>query len=178
MLGAVKTRASGGSLRLMWFIQNAWSKQLRSWGAWTRGRARHIRGNALTTAAIAAIVACGPASAKAACTKVPISMPKDRILLTHTTLRVPAGSTVYVVLIKNEGLNGPGFPWQTPRSSNNNVLAPVQLCKTDRPSSLTLTVTGFRAVKPGKATLTAPLVRRWRSRTNRPRPASDRVTVT
>lgn len=128
---------------------------------------------AMTTVGVAA---CGT-SAHAACSKVPTSIPNDRLLTSGTMLQVPVGATVYVVLIKYESLDGPGFPWQRPSSSDRAVLAPLRLCRHNGVSSLPLTVTGFRAVKRGKATITASLATRWRSLTNRPRPAIDHVIV-
>jgi len=159
-------------------LEAALSKPVNSRRRRIAFRFRRIRLSAtLTVVTIAVIAACGPPSASAACTTVPKTIPTDRLLTTGTTLRVPAGSTVYVVLVEEEGLNGPGFPWQKPSSSNRNVLAPVHLCRSDDDSSLPTTVAAFRAVGHGEATVTAPLARRWRSQTNKPRPAIDHVTV-
>lgn len=139
------------------------------------GRAHRRKVGRLLAVTAAGVAAYGT-SAQAACVKLPTSLPNDRVLMTWTTLRVPVGATVYVELIETEGLDGPGFPWQKASSSDRSVLAPVQLCKPGR-SSLPLTVTAFRAVHRGKATITATLSPRWRSLPNRPGPAMDHVTV-
>ena len=89
------------------------------------------------------------------------------------------GAIVYVVLVEWAAYSGPGFPWLTPTSSDPRVLAPVRLCKRTGASSLPLTVTGFRAVRPGEATLSARLTPGWRAlrAKTKPQPALDYVTV-
>lgn len=67
------------------------------------------------------------------------------------------------------------FPWETPRSSTLRVLAPVRTCALRGASSLAETVTAFRAVGVGSASLVAPLVPAWRSA--RYRPPVFRTTV-
>lgn len=136
---------------------------------------------AVGAAAAVALAVCAP-STMAACSRVPRSIPRDQLLTGHTTLRVRPGRTVYVVLVESENLLQPGFPtvfpWQRPSSSNPNVLAPVRVCKSHSPSSLPLTTTAFRALKPGKATVAAAIAPQWRSRANKPRPSVDHVIVT
>ncbi len=139
------------------------------------GRACRRKVGLLFVITAVGVAACGT-SAHAACVKLPTSLPNDRVLMTWTTLQVPVGATVYVELIETEGLDGPGLPWQKPSSSDRSVLAPVHLCNPG-PSSLPLTVTAFRAVHRGKATIIATLSPRWRSLPNRPGPAMDHVTV-
>jgi hypothetical protein len=108
---------------------------------------------------------------------VPQSFPNNRLLTSGTRLTVPVGAIVFVALVEAEEYDGPGFPWLAPTSSDSTVLAPVHLCARTGASSLALTVTGFRAVRPGEATLSAPLAPAWRSLKLRPQPAVDWVTV-
>lgn len=128
-------------------------------------------------AVIVGVAACA-GSARAACVRVPQTIPDDRLLTSGTNLELPVGATVFVVLVEPEMYSiGPGFPWMTPTSSNPAVLTPIRLCKSVRLSTLPLTVTGFRAVRPGTATITASLSARWRTRKTKPQPAIDHVTV-
>ena len=114
-----------------------------------------------------------------ACVAAPQPTPVNRLLTSGTRLTVPVGAVVYVVLVEWAQYSGPGFPWRTPASSHPGVLARVRLCKLTGASSLPLTVTGFRAVRPGTATVSAPLTRRWQAlkRRPKPQPAVDFVTV-
>lgn len=130
-----------------------------------------------------AVAACGTSSAHTRIT-VPQSIPNNRLLTSGTTLTVPVGTIVYVVLVEAEeyeighvGAESPGFPWLTPTSSDRTVLAPVHLCKQTVASSLASTVTGFRAPRRGSATLTAPLAPGWRTGKIKPRAAADRVRI-
>jgi hypothetical protein len=123
------------------------------------------------------IAGCGTSSTHA-CVTVPQSIPDSRLLTNGTKLTVPVGAIVYVALVEAEEYSsGPGFPWLTPVTSNRAVLVPVRLCKRTGASSLAVTVTGFRALRPGKAMLTAALAPRWRSLQTSPKPSLNRVTV-
>jgi hypothetical protein len=141
---------------------------------------RRLRGAGLLVAISAVgIAACGGPgrSASAPCLKVPTTIPNDRLLTNNTKLRVPVGATVYVVLVQSEGYSGPGFPWQRPSSSDRAVLAPVRICRQTVTSTLPLSVSGFRAVNRGQATIAASLSAQWRSVTHKPQPAIDHVIV-
>jgi hypothetical protein len=123
------------------------------------------------------VAACGGSSPHS-CVTVPETIPDTSLLTNGTQLTVRVSAIVYVELVESASYPaGPGFPWLTPRSSDPSVLAPVHLCTRTGASSLALTVTGFRAIHPGTATLNAPLTPRWRSiRTKPPRFLSS-VTV-
>lgn len=123
------------------------------------------------------IASCGTSSSHT-CVAVPQTITDNRLITNGSNLTVPVGAIVYVVLVEADSFtSGPGFPWLTPKSSDRTVLAPVHLCKLTRASTLPRTVTGFRALHRGHATVTAPLTPRWRSFKTRPQPARDSVTV-
>jgi hypothetical protein len=53
------------------------------------------------------------------------TIPNNRLITSSANLTVPVGAVVYVVLVEAEDYtSGPGFPWLTPTSSNQAVLAP------------------------------------------------------
>jgi hypothetical protein len=131
----------------------------------------------LCTTVVLGMTACGTSLAYA-CVTVPQTIPSNRLITGGTKLTVPVGAIVYVVLVEPENdAGGPGFPWLTPTSSNRRVLAPVHLCKRTGSSSLPNTVTGFRARRHGKASVTARIARPWRALKTRPRPARAAVRV-
>ena len=71
-------------------------------------------------------------------------------------LHVKNGAVVWVVLA------GPASwassPWRQPASSNVSVLRSVPFCSPLGPSSAPLNWTVFRALRPGRAVITAPLL--------------------
>lgn len=74
------------------------------------------------------------------------------------------GQVVYVTLEEPAEIEPApsSFPWPTPRSSNTKVLVQAPICKDpELITSEALTVTAFRAVGAGTATVTAPLSRAW-----------------
>lgn len=131
----------------------------------------------LCAVAVLGIGACGGSSGDS-CVTVPEPISSASLITNGTKLTVRVGAIVYVVLVQSASYTaGPGFPWLTPRSSDLTVFAPLHLCKRTGASSLPLSVTGFRAVHPGTATLTAPLAPPWRSLKTRPSSSRSSVTV-
>jgi hypothetical protein len=91
--------------------------------------------------------------------------PAGSYLANGAHVTVDAGQIVYVELIEpaEPGLTPSSFPWPTPKSSNPEVLLPVPICKyPELITSEPVTVTAFRAVGPGTATISAPLERAWK----------------
>jgi len=127
--------------------------------------------------ALAVISGCG--SQQTTCVTAPTgSIPIDRLVTTDTRLTVPVNAIVYIGLVEpEEYTTHPGFPWLTPRTSARTVLAPVRLCKLTA-TSLPESLTAFKALRPGTATLTARLAPGWPgSLKPRLQPAQDSVTV-
>lgn len=86
-------------------------------------------------------------------------------------LTVQAGTVVYVELVEAEmylpwspGTKPPprAFPWGTAHSSDPSVLRRVALCPSEQVSTLPVVAYAFRALRPGTATLAAPIVPAWR----------------
>lgn len=78
----------------------------------------------------------------------------SRIWENHRAIRVNRGQVVTVQLGTGEG--APEWPWKDPITSNASVLVPLPLCA--NPPAITtipVTLTPFKAVGPGKATITA-----------------------
>ena len=120
---------------------------------------------------------CSEASARS-CTRVPQTIPDNRLVADNKKLTVPVGAIVFDVQVEAaEYTSSPGFPWLKPTSSDLAVLAPVRLCKSTGVSSLPVRVTAFRAKRRGSATLAASLAPQWRSVKLKPRPSSARITV-
>ena len=82
-----------------------------------------------------------------------------RVWENHRTVTVRRGTIVTVELWTGAPGEGQGWPWQPPVSSNQAVLVPMDLCP-DSPNFTTvpLTLTPFKAVIPGRATITAPVL--------------------
>jgi hypothetical protein len=87
------------------------------------------------------------------------------------TLTVQVGAVVYVELVEaEEYLSWPAgtkppprvFPWAAARSSDHRVLERVALCPGREVSTLPVMVYAFRALRPGTATLTAPIATAWK----------------
>jgi hypothetical protein len=95
----------------------------------------------------------------------PSPAPSGRELANGANLTVDEGQVVYVTLEEPEEIEPApnSFPWPTPKSSNTKILAPAPICKyPERITSEALTVTAFRAIGTGTATVTAPLSRAWK----------------
>src|SRR5579862_9816373 len=120
---------------------------------------------AIAASAALATAGCGGAieNHSSGCEKTPQSIPTRAIVEGGTSVTIPRGGLIYVVLIEGPEY-GPQFPWGAVRSSNHGVLTPVALCPRSVSSSLATTVSAFRATAPGSATLTAPLVAYYRTR--------------
>ena len=157
--------------------------------------ARIPRRRALLALGLVGLIAgCGAsAPTSKGCVEVPENIPNLASWGLHPT--VDRGEIVYVAVDESAGyesgvyltqskraLARPDarlynlFPWETPRSSTLSVLAPGRTCPLSGASSLAETVTAFRAVGAGSASLVAPLVPAWRSA--RYRPPVFRTTVT
>jgi hypothetical protein len=87
------------------------------------------------------------------------------------TVTVNVGAVVYVELVEAEKYLSwtagtkpppPVFPWAGARSSNPDVLRAVALCPNRRLSTLPVALYAFRTLRPGTATLEAPIVAAWR----------------
>lgn len=87
------------------------------------------------------------------------------------TVAVKVGAVVYVELVEAEkylawtqGTKPPPrlFPWAAARSSNPRVLRRVALCPSGGLSTLPIEDYAFRALRPGTATLTAPIATAWK----------------
>jgi hypothetical protein len=83
-----------------------------------------------------------------------------------TRLTVRPGTVVWVELVEPEAdtILRTAFPWRTPASSDQGVISAVSLCKHSWVTSLPVTITAFRALRPGTATLEVALTRSWRGR--------------
>jgi hypothetical protein len=87
------------------------------------------------------------------------------------TLTVRVGAVVYVELVESEkylsrsaGTKPPPreFPWAAARSSDAGILKRVALCPGREVSTLPIVAYAFRALRPGMATLTAPIAPAWK----------------
>jgi hypothetical protein len=87
------------------------------------------------------------------------------------TLTVKVGAVVYVELVEAEkylswptGTKPPPrvFPWAAAHSSDPSLLRHVALCPSREVSTLPIVVYAFRALRPGTATLTAPIATAWK----------------
>jgi len=96
---------------------------------------------------------------------VPHNYPTGSQLANGANRTVDKGQVLYIVLDEPEETGTPptSFPWPTPTSSNFRVLTRVPLCKYLNVSAEALTVTAFRALRDGTATVTAPLSRAWQT---------------
>jgi hypothetical protein len=133
-------------------------------------------------AASVAVLACPGFSgarqarvAHALCVNVSHGIPRgDKIIASGTHAHVAPGAIVFVVLVEPAaytGLGYPGvFPWLTSSSSNPRVLRPVPICSEKNLPASTLPVreAAFRAERPGRAFLSAPLERAWREAPRNP----------
>jgi len=126
---------------------------------------------AVTACAIAAVACAGCGSSRpalsGACVTVPAAYTSRDLVVDGGTISVRRGAVVFVALVEPErydtGGYPAGFPWAAPVSSDRGVLEPVRVCKPVRAYTLPLTVSAFRAMGTGSATLAAPLATGWRS---------------
>ncbi|MGA9876879.1 MAG: hypothetical protein WBQ21_13845 [Solirubrobacteraceae bacterium] len=81
------------------------------------------------------------------------------------------GAIVYVELVEAEKYISwpagtkpppPVFPWAAARSSDPSVLRHVALCPNREVSTLPVVIYAFRTLRPGAATLTAPIATAWK----------------
>jgi hypothetical protein len=130
----------------------------------------------------AALTASAVSAAPAGhCRPLPQSIPLGRLVQDGSHARVRVGAIVYVVLGVPEKYDEPrfprAFPWLAPSSSAPRVLAPVALCQRTGAATLRVKVAAFRAVRPGRAALLAPLSRPWRGLHTRLHPYRASVRV-
>jgi hypothetical protein len=134
-----------------------------------------MRASALILSVVVAlgVAACGGSSPRRSTRPsargcAPRNIPAGRSLASGRTLVIRSGVVVYVALVEPEKYASEpypqSFPWLEPSSSNSRVLTSIPLCGHINVSSLPLTVTAFRAGRPGSATLLAPLAPAWRSK--------------
>ncbi len=83
-----------------------------------------------------------------------------------TRLTVRPGAVVWVELVEPEAdtILRTAFPWRTRASSDPRVISAVSLCKHFWVMSLPVTITAFRALRPGTATIDVALTSTWRGR--------------
>jgi hypothetical protein len=105
------------------------------------------------------------------CVRSPTRLPPSIAPESGTTLTVHLGTVVYVELVEaEEYLSWPAgtkppprvFPWAGARSSDPRVLQRVLLCPSRGISTLPVVVYAFRALRPGTATLIAPVAPAWK----------------
>jgi hypothetical protein len=108
------------------------------------------------------------------CVRYPARLPPSIAPGGGATLTVQVGTVIYVVLVEAEkylswpaGTKPPPrvFPWAAARSSQRRVLEHAALCASREVSTLPVVVYAFRALRPGTATLTAPIAPAWRRAT-------------
>jgi hypothetical protein len=105
------------------------------------------------------------------CVRSPARLPSSIAPKGGATLTVQVGAVVYVELVEaEEYLSWPAgteppprvFPWTAARSSDTRVLERVALCPSREMFTLPVVVYAFRALRPGTATLTAPIAPAWK----------------
>jgi hypothetical protein len=105
------------------------------------------------------------------CVRSPARLPPSIAPESGATLTVQVGAVVYVELVEaEEYLSWPAgtkppprvFPWAAARSSDPRVLERVALCPSRGVFTLPVVVYAFRALRPGTATLTAPITPAWK----------------
>ena len=125
---------------------------------------RSRRTLALSGLAAVSVAGCGSGHGDP-CVAVPQSPP---VIAAGATVHAPVGAVLWVELVEAFQYSGGGyptsFPWLTPVSSDQGVLRPVRLCRNRNVYSLPVTITAFRAVGDGDATLLAKLAAPWRGR--------------
>jgi hypothetical protein len=139
-----------------------------------------MRSAVLAFAAAAVVLLSGSGSSSAANCISPSRLPHARYVANGVTTSVRVGALIEVELVEPALPTGypSSFPWVTPRSTNAHVLVAVALCPHhSAPSSLAVSITLFRAVHAGRATVSARVARAWQSGRSWPRPFSARVTV-
>jgi hypothetical protein len=117
---------------------------------------RALTGLALCTGAVALLgTGCG-AGSQLSCVREPQTL--SPFAGSGSRISVRVGTVLYA--IEAVGMeSAPGFPWPAPTSSDPRVLRYVPLCRSG-PPRITMEperVTAFRAVRPGMATLFAPV---------------------
>jgi hypothetical protein len=105
------------------------------------------------------------------CVRSPARFPWSIAPESGATLTVKVGAVVYVELVEAEkylswptGTKPPPrvFPWAAAHSSDPSVLRRVALCPSREVSTLPIMAYAFRGLRPGKATLTAPIAPAWK----------------
>jgi hypothetical protein len=109
--------------------------------------------------------------AVAGCVRSPVTFVPSIAPENGATLTVEVGTVVYVELVEAEkylswrtGTKPPPrvFPWAAARSSDPSVLQRMALCPSRAVSTLPIVAYAFRALRPGTATLTAPIAPAWK----------------
>lgn len=133
------------------------------WSVVAARGARSRRTLALSALAVLCLAGCG--SGNNPCAAVPETPP---LVAAGAAVHVPVGAVIWVELVEYEKYSSTayprGFPWLTPTSADRNVLKPVPLCTRRAMYSLPVSLTAFRAVGRGNATLLAKLAPPWRGR--------------
>jgi hypothetical protein len=135
-----------------------------------------------------ALLTLGPGAAAdglvahaSSCRVAPQTLPPGSRAAGGKTIRVHVGGIAYVVLVEPERYTlrpyPAEFPWRAPTSSDPRVLAAVHLCPQQGITSLLVRVAAFRAIRAGRAVLTAQLTPAWRRVRNGLRAYGARVTV-
>jgi hypothetical protein len=139
---------------------------------------RRLSTLALGGLAVLCVARCGSGQG-GPCLAVPQTFPQNRLVPAGATVHAPVGAVLWVALVESANYSATryprSFPWLKPISSDQGVLRPVRLCRLRGMYSLPETITAFRSVGSGQATLLAKLAPPWRGRTHRLR--SYRATV-
>ena len=122
----------------------------------------------LSGLAVLCLSGCGVFGDGGSCVAVPQDFSQSALIGSGTTVRAPIGTVLWVELVESANYSASpyptSFPWLTPTSSDQNVLRAVRMCPDRGVYSLPVTITGFRAVGDGGASLLAKLAPPWRGR--------------
>jgi hypothetical protein len=114
------------------------------------------------------LIGCGNAPAPS-CITVPQSIPNRVLADQGAKLTIHTGTVIFAVVEDGELPPGPGdFAWRQTETAEPRVLVRVHLCKITGVTSVPESITGFRAVGQGTATLSAPLAAGWRQMPHHP----------
>ena len=109
--------------------------------------------------------------ARSGCVRSPTRFSPSVAPQSGATVTVKVDAVVYVELVEAEKYLSwpkgtkpppPVFPWTGARSSNPDVLGPVALCPSRRFYTIPVVVYAFRTLRPGAATLEAPIATAWK----------------
>ena len=151
------------------------AKRLCASDMYCRGRAAAGVGACVAAAAIGG---CGGTTSRRSNAINCVRASEARFFPRGGDIRLNAGASL-VLALTGGGREATPFPWATPVSSNVKVLQPVPLCPETRIYTVRVVLAAFKAVRDGRATVTAPLVRAWQALSPRQRRGAhaEKVTV-